>query len=920
MPKLSIIKFSTIAVLISCTPISSTFIYLNYQSRLEFATAQALSNHQQALKDVLTRIRSDYSNAQKVINSLIYRYNTKQELLNEFPSLLLKELSMFLHSDNHVDAITLTTNNDILWALHQINTPESEQLFNTPNNTYFVLQKIHHDTEIRYFYNQSLALLKQQKLAASLNIKQRPWYQQAQKSNALTLVEPYKDNYSQSKVFSLVRQSNQLTVSVDLNSHSLYATMYHDELKFNTWLFLMNSNNKILALQDGKDIQLEDDQIAPWQSWLTHSATIVRSTDINQLTEVIANNNKWYLNATQIEPNSQSGVMLVAATKADIILRPIYSQLYTWLLILLGLCLLAIPLSYLVAHVITRPIRQLHRYASQLANFETPGAFSCYINVVEIEQLAASLQHLHGNLSEFFSLLSTLSKEQNLQRLIDKITIKSTRIMKAEGCLVLLAQNQNLNAEFLRYDNQQYSINNLPTIHWHTLYSLSDITEVSDVPNALKQWLSLENTECYQVQVPLKNREQQVIGLQVYFYLASTPKGSVSLKLAEQVAAFFGVAIEGRKLVNKQEKLLDSFIQVIAGAIDTKSHYTGKHCQRVPELATHIAEAASKSNQFPDFNFDENAKRQLSIAAWLHDCGKVTTPEYIVDKATRLETIYNRIHEIRTRFEVLKRDLEIAALKAKLAGEDKNSIDTKLAEQIIQLERDFAHVAYCNNAEFVSNNDIDKLNEITQLRWQPHFDERLGLSQEELTQYSGFSEVSELSVLADRPNHLLYNQNLRCDSAKYNLQQPELRNNLGELYNLSISAGTINQEERYAINHHIVQTIEILEKLPFPKHLSRVPEIAGAHHEKLNGKGYPKGLCGDEISFEARILAIADIFEALTASDRPYKQAKTLSQAINIMQQLATKGELDQTLLDFFIAEEIPEHYAKNHLKAEQLN
>lgn len=241
-------------------------------------------------------------------------------------------------------------------------------------------------------------------------------------------------------------------------------------------------------------------------------------------------------------------------------------------------------------------------------------------------------------------------------------------------------------------------------------------------------------------------------------------------------------------------------------------------------------------------------------------------------------------------------------------------------KQIKQLESDFAHVAYCNSAEFVSDSDKNKLHKIAQLNWQPYFNERLGLSQEELTQYTDYPEVSELSILADKPSHLLYNQNLRCDSTKYNLQQPELRNNLGELYNLSVSAGTINSEERYAINHHIIQTIEILEKLPFPKHLSRVPEIAGAHHEKLNGNGYPKGLCGDEISFEARILAIADIFEALTASDRPYKKAKTLPQAIGIMQQLASKGELDQDLLNFFIVEKIPEHYGKVHLKAEQLN
>jgi len=126
MPKLSIITFSTIAVLMPSLLISSTFIYLNYQNRLEYATTQALNNHQQALKDVLTRIRSDYSNEHKVINSLIYRYQAKQALLKEFPSLLLRELSMFLHCDEHADAIMIVTADNTLWALHQIKSAETK--------------------------------------------------------------------------------------------------------------------------------------------------------------------------------------------------------------------------------------------------------------------------------------------------------------------------------------------------------------------------------------------------------------------------------------------------------------------------------------------------------------------------------------------------------------------------------------------------------------------------------------------------------------------------------------------------------------------------------------------------------------------------------------------------------------------------
>ncbi|KPV96120.1 Cyclic di-GMP phosphodiesterase response regulator RpfG [Pseudoalteromonas sp. P1-9] len=920
MPKLSIIKVSTIAVFIFCTLMSSVFIFLQYQSRLEFATTQALTNHQQALKEVLTRIRSDYSNAQKVLSSLIYRYQAKQTLLDEFPPLLLKELSMFLHKDIHVDAIMFATQNGELWALHQLTEEQTALFANAPINTYFIVQNLNAAQEVRIYYTQSLELLDQEKLAASIDYTKRPWYTQAQKSNALALVEPYQDQYSNKKIFSLVKQQNQLTVSVDLNSTSLYASMYHDKLKFNTWLFLMNSSNKILALQDSKSIQLEEHQIAPWQTWLAQSATLVRSTNLTKLTEVTANDDKWYMSATHIEPQTKQGVMLVAATKAEYILQPIYNQLYVWLLVVLSVSLILIPISYLLARLMTRPIRQLENYASQLANFETPKPFSNYIKVEEIEDLKISLKHLYGNLNEFFSLLATLSKENDLQRLIDKIASQSANMMVAQGCLILLTQNNKLCAELLCFDGQKYDTNTLAQINWQKLYQLDEVSKTSALPNELKTLLSQSDNALYQLLVPLKNREQQVIGLQIYLYPNSTEKQTISLKLAEQVATFFGVAIEGRKLVNKQEKLLDSFIHVIAGAIDTKSHYTGKHCQRVPELATALATHAGNSQLFPQFAFNDGAKRQLSIAAWLHDCGKVTTPEYIVDKATRLETIYNRIHEIRTRFEVVKRDLEIAALKQQLASVDKDQIEAQLQQQINQLEQDFAHVAYCNTAEFVSDSDITKLEKISQRMWRPYFDERLGLSQEELTRYDSTQLTQDIGLLVNKTSHLLADQNLNCDKQKYTLVQPALRNNLGELYNLSIRSGTINNEERYAINHHIVQTIEILEKLPFPKHLNRVPEIAGAHHEKLNGQGYPKGLSGDAISFEARILAIADIFEALTSSDRPYKQAKTLTQALEIMQKLAAKEELDQTLLNFFISEKIPEKYAEQYLKPEQMN
>lgn len=920
MLKLSITKFSTVVVLLSCSLVSSIFIYLNYQSRVEFATHQALSNHQKALNDILYRIRGDYSHSQKVINSLLFRYSDKQNLLNQLPSSLLDELSSFLQLDAHVDSIMFVTRNELFWALHQISEKGKDQRFNAVEGSYFVLQRIQGNKEQRRFYDRSMRLIGQQELDATLNFKKRPWYQEAKTSNRLTLIEPYEDWYNKGKVLSLAQQNQHFTVSVDLDSKYLYESLHHDSLQFNTWLFLINSKNEILALQNSKSFLLDDDEIKPWQTWLDSSYQQVRTTSTAELVETLANNEKWYINATPIDPSFDKTTMLVAATKAKYILKPVNKQLYSWLLIVAAAFSFILPFSYIIARLFTRPIRQLDAYAKKMANFEQPPALKTYINVIEIDNLKSSMQGLHYNLSEFFNLLNTLSREADLEHLLDNIAQQSAHIMNAQGCLILLKNDTELKAELLRFKDVKYDLAACQSIPWQTLYQLSHKTKVEGLPESIRTAISVDQCAITQVLVPLINRSNKVIGLQVYLYQKSISEAEVSLTLAKQVANFFGVAIEGRKLVNKQEQLLDAFIQVIAGAIDTKSHYTGQHCQRVPELANEIAMCAGDSELFPHFEFDKTAQRQLSIAAWLHDCGKVTTPEYIVDKATRLETIYNRLHEIRTRFEVKKRDLEITALQQQLKGENKSQTQQQLKQSIAQLEQDYTHVAHCNTKEFVTEEDIERLNTIAAITWQPYFNDRIGLSQEELENVSGYPSTEELGLLMDKPEHRLGGQNLKCDPDKYKLVQPPLRNNLGEIYNLSIKAGTINTEERYAINHHIIQSIEILEKMPFPKHLSRVPEIAGSHHEKLNGTGYPKALCGAQISFEARILAIADVFEALTASDRPYKQAKTLTQALGIMKKMAQSGELDTELLTFFIEQKIPEQYAKRHLKAEQFN
>ncbi|MBL4721688.1 MAG: HD domain-containing protein, partial [Alphaproteobacteria bacterium] len=348
-----------------------------------------------------------------------------------------------------------------------------------------------------------------------------------------------------------------------------------------------------------------------------------------------------------------------------------------------------------------------------------------------------------------------------------------------------------------------------------------------------------------------------------------------------------------------------------------------------PQLAMMLAEEASQSEVgvFSEFRFEtEEEWREFHIGAWLHDCGKVITPEYVVDKATKLETIYNRIHEIRTRFEILLRDADIERLTKTLSGVDADAAQKAFEARKEALIEDFSFVASSNlGAEFMHAEDIGRLKQIAKNTWLRNFDDRLGLAHDELGRYS--TEAAPLPVrenlLDDKPHHILERQggiHQMYEEFGFLLNIPEHLHNFGELTNLSIQRGTLSEEERFIVNQHIMQTIAMLERLPFPKHLQRVPEYAGTHHEALNGKGYPRKLKKEDLSVPARIMAIADIFEALTASDRPYKKPKTLSESVRILSFFKKDGHIDPDLFDLFLTSGAYKRYADEFLDPSQID
>jgi HD-GYP domain-containing protein (c-di-GMP phosphodiesterase class II) len=394
--------------------------------------------------------------------------------------------------------------------------------------------------------------------------------------------------------------------------------------------------------------------------------------------------------------------------------------------------------------------------------------------------------------------------------------------------------------------------------------------------------------------VPMRNHEGEIIGVLQLINRVDPGTDDIASfgpsdqRLAESLASQAAIALTNRQLINQLEVLFESFIALINAAIDEKSPYTGGHCQRVPALTMMLAEAVNQTNDGPlrEFTMSEKDRYELKIAGLLHDCGKVTTPVHVVDKATKLETIFDRISLVDTRFEVLKRDVEIEALKRKLeilrrpavsaaaVQEGLAAIDQESRKSLGGIESDREFLRHANvGGEVMSTEAQERVSRIgTGRRW--------------------------VDVSGNTADFLT----------------PD------EIKNLTIARGTLTREERETINHHIVATIKMLEALPWPTHLRNVPEYAGGHHERMDGKGYPRGLKRDQMSVQARVMGIADIFEALTAKDRPYKPGKTLSESLRILGNFKLNGHIDPDLFDIFVRKKVYLRYAEQFLDREQVD
>jgi len=381
--------------------------------------------------------------------------------------------------------------------------------------------------------------------------------------------------------------------------------------------------------------------------------------------------------------------------------------------------------------------------------------------------------------------------------------------------------------------------------------------------------------------IPLVNTEDYVIGVLQLINATDPATGQVipfpreKQEIVEALASQAAISLDNQLLLDDQRVLLESFIKMIAAAIDAKSPHTGQHCARVPLLTEMLTQAVcdAQDGPFEGFSLDERGWYELRIAAWMHDCGKITTPVHVIEKATKLETIFDRIDMIAARFEILKRDAELDYLKRQQAGgEDPRKLAEEHERRVDILEAELAFLKKANRgSERLPPQDQERIRQIARRTYRQGDETRPLLTEEEVK-------------------------------------------------NLTISRGTLTEEERLTINGHMVHTIKMLEALPFPRHLRRVPEYAGGHHERMDGKGYPRGLFAGEMSIPARIMAIADVFEALTAEDRPYKKAKTLSETLSIMARMKENNHLDPDLFDLFVTSGVYRQYAERFLKPELID
>jgi HD-GYP domain-containing protein (c-di-GMP phosphodiesterase class II) len=840
----------------------------------------------------------------------------------------LRTLSDVLVNNPLASAIYMGYDDGSFFLVRPLDTPEMRQRFQAPPKSNFLVQSLQTQAngqvvgEFLFFTANRQLIERRSQPDYRFDPRGRPWYQTASETSATMASSPY--------IFFTTRQLG-LTLSqsavngggvigIDVVLDDLAARLQDLRMSPNGQLALVNAESRVLAYPDMSRVLVPNGETVGFKT--VHdlgepslAALYALKSEFGKVVLFDVEGQEWLGVKLPFDVWQGEGTVLLVAAPSDDLLGDLRAK-RTRLAFFIALLVFALlPLGWWAGSSIGRSLDALTAQAARMVQFDFSPQQGFSSRVLEVNNLSETLNDMGQTIESFLHVSQTMATEPRVDNMLVQVLDQLLSATRCTGGAVYLRdcktgsmQRAALVGTVAGYESDALTLDQADTDH------------------------SLSDTGVGLLRQELRGRKGVLEGLLVVQHPNDNRHADAAFEdFVRKLSGMLAVAIETRQLIAAQKDLLDAVIKLMANAIDAKSPYTGGHCDRVPRIAGWLVDRMAQDSVGPyaHFSLSEEERYEFHLAAWLHDCGKVTSQEHIIDKATKLETIYNRIHEVRMRFEVLWRDAEIAALQGQLAGADPAALQAEKARRQAQLQDDFAFVARCNvGGEFMADADLERLRALAGVRWTRYFDRRLGLSGEEARRAGTAAETLPVqeALLADRPDHVVDWGNRKPAVEKddplnvhgFDMALPAHAQNMGELYNLGIRRGTLTDEDRFKINDHIVQTLIMLRSLPWPEHLARVPDIAATHHEKLDGKGYPRKLPAAQLTIADRVMAVADIFEALTAADRPYKTAKTLSESLRIMAFMAKDQHLDAELFRYFLRSGLWQKFADEFMLPQQ--
>jgi HD-GYP domain-containing protein (c-di-GMP phosphodiesterase class II) len=939
-------------------------IWFNYQKNTELIKESSIIQYEKVMERASMDLKAKYDMAANSVGIIAQGGLPKAKTIEERLQ-FLPVLSTILSNNEAVSGFEVGYSNGDFFIVRSTATEYMREQFKAPADTLYMVDNIQAPPwepqgNVRIYYDQFLREIARSDLGEmKYDPRLRPWYLLALESEGYATTSPYLYYFVKKIGLTITLESEEkgTVVAADIELDDISSILKDNIISPSSELVMFATNGKVIAYKDPEKLIIEDDKgnnsIASIEE-LQSKVLKENSSFIGPKEKEVSfyfKNERWggVIKKFEIHQDFKLFFAFIAPDK-ELFAKAVEIRWQSSFIALL-LILIAVPITGYGAYLISKPIRKLTIETQKIRQFDFSSEDMGSSIISEISALTHDMIDMKATIGHFLTMINTLAGEKNLDSLLATITQQTLEISKADAVVLFLLSEDGTviepasvkMADLIEDDivlashkvtnDKNFIIQSIkqrnPKVYMFKKRADGD-------RDALAPFFEKLDTEKLQVlTLPLNNRTGDIQGILCVINDYNNDEtedlnNRDRIGFMQTLSGFAAVSMESRHLLQSQEELIASIIKLIAGAIDAKSRYTAGHCKRVPEITSMLAREACKqqTGEFKDYSLSKEEWDELNIAAWLHDCGKITTPEYVVDKSTKLETISDRIHEIRMRFEVLKRDVELEYWQKMAAGKDDVLLREDMNNRLREIDDDFAFVAKCNiGGEFMSNPDQHRIKKLANIQWRRTLNDRLGISWEE-TERKERSPQVELPVMeqlfADKPEHIIerHPKDVLAPNNKwgFNMQTPKHLYNRGELYNLCITKGTLNKEERYKINEHMIQGIIMLESLKLPKMLSNVVEIAGGHHEKMDGTGFPKRLKREDMSVSARMMAIADIFEALTAADRPYKKAKKLSEAIKIMSFMKKDNHIDGALFDLFLSSGIYLEYAQKYLSPNQID